>query len=232
MGYLVSVVIPIRHNDLFMNRAIRSIQDSSYKNVEILVVDEGKERGEQKNMGFRRAKGEYVLFLDSDMTIHPYLIEEAVIRLGNVDGLYIPEIIVGDGFWIRVRNFERSFYNGSNVDCIRFIRHDAFIPFDEKHTGIEDWDWDRRFKGAKEITHYPLYHHEKWDVRKYVERKKYYAKDFEEYKKRYGDKESPLNPLYRLELLGRKWYKLIRHPILVIGVLCLMVIKARVLWRG
>ena len=65
----------------------------------------------------------------------------------NVDALYIPERIVGDGFWIKVRDFERSFYVGTVIDAVRFIRKDLFEKiggFDETLIGPEDWDLNRQ----------------------------------------------------------------------------------------
>ncbi|GAH55484.1 unnamed protein product, partial [marine sediment metagenome] len=64
--------------------------------------------------------------------------------------LYIPEKIIGRGFWIKVRDLERSFYNATYIDCVRFIKKGAFDKvggFDETLTGPEDWDFDRRVTG-------------------------------------------------------------------------------------
>ena len=120
------------------------------------------ERALQRNLGAEISKGKYLLFLDADMFIDEYLIQNCVLlcekHQERYDGLYIREEIVGKGFWIRVRNFERSFYDGTRIDAIRFIKKSHWIPFDHTLTGVEDWDWDRRFKGKKGMANYCLYH--------------------------------------------------------------------------
>ena len=58
--------------------------------------------------------------------------------------MIVPERTVGSGFWVEVRAFERSFYDGSHaVEEIRFFSWDVFDQaggFDERLTGCEDWD--------------------------------------------------------------------------------------------
>ena len=36
----------------------------------------------------------------------------------NIDVLYIPRRIIGNGFWIKGRDFERSFYTGTLIDAV------------------------------------------------------------------------------------------------------------------
>jgi glycosyltransferase involved in cell wall biosynthesis len=174
---MVSIIIPNSGRDL--TELYKSIENSNYKDVELIVVDEGKERSYQRNKGASIAKGEYFLFLDSDMTIHPALLWECVYCKNEYAGLYIPEIIVGHP----VKTWLRSFYNGTRVDAIRFIDRRYWIPFDEDITGFEDWDWDRRFQGTKGITYFPLYHHTNGSVRKKLR----YAKWMKLYKDKYPD---------------------------------------------
>jgi hypothetical protein len=53
----------------------------------------------------------------------------------RIVGIYVPEVIKGDSYWARVRNFERSFYNHTVIDAVRCIRKKTFIEvdgFDEK----------------------------------------------------------------------------------------------------
>ena len=85
------------------------------------------------------------------MILNEKVIEECVNKCEkeNLIALYIPERIVGKGFWIKVRDFERTFYNATCIDGVRFVRRDKFFEikgFDETLTGPEDWDFDRRIK--------------------------------------------------------------------------------------
>ena len=78
----------------------------------------------------RNAKGKYVLFIDSDMELTERVVEECVElaeRDDKIGGIIIPERSVGDGFWVRVRDFERSFYAGTVIESARFFRRDLAL---------------------------------------------------------------------------------------------------------
>ena len=79
----------------------------------------------QRNYGFENAKGKYILSLDADMRIHKDLIKECVSvseEKEKIVGVYVPEIILGDSPFHKIRRFERSFYNGTSIDAVRFFR--------------------------------------------------------------------------------------------------------------
>ena len=57
---MVSVIIPIRKGEN-VSEVINSLKLSCYKDIEIIVVDEGLERSAQRNIGIKRAKGEYLI---------------------------------------------------------------------------------------------------------------------------------------------------------------------------
>lgn len=173
---LVSVIIPAFNEEKVIGRLLNSIKKQSYKNIEIIVVDDAstdktpliakrftskvfmqahKERSVQRNFGAAKAQGEYFLFLDADMELQKNVIDECVIEIRSrlkTGAVTIPEVPVSYNFWGRVKAFERSFYNeegDTNTDASRFFSKRAFIKaggYDETITGPEDWDLPETIK--------------------------------------------------------------------------------------
>lgn len=101
---LVSVVVPIYNVEKYLGRCIQSILNQSYENLQIILVDDGStdesghiaDKWNQKdkrilvihqsnaglsaarNCGIKQAKGDYILFVDSDDWIHPQMIQEMI----------------------------------------------------------------------------------------------------------------------------------------------------------
>ncbi|MDL1969868.1 MAG: glycosyltransferase [Candidatus Desulfofervidaceae bacterium] len=172
-GSLVSIVVTTKNEEKHIENCLKSIKLQTYPDIEIIVVDnnsidktkkiakkytnlvfnKGPERSAQRNFGMMKvAKGKYVMYVDADMILSPTLIEDCVYEMKNnedLTALYIPEIVLGNNFWSKVRRFERRFYDGTTIDCVRFIRKDIFIKiggFDLSMTGPEDWDLDKKIR--------------------------------------------------------------------------------------
>ena len=99
---LISVIIPVYKVEKYLNQCIESVVAQSYRNLEIILVDDGspdrcpeicdmwakkdarvrvihKKNGgvsDARNVGLDESRGEYVLFVDSDDLIAPELVEE------------------------------------------------------------------------------------------------------------------------------------------------------------
>ena len=193
----------------------------------------GPERSAQRNFGFENAKADFVIYLDADMRLSPTVIEECINSIENGDdvlGVYVPEKVVGEGFWINVRNFERSFYDATYIDAARFIKKDAFLElggFDLSLCGPEDWDLDRRLleKGKLHLIKAHLNHDEgAFSFSKYFGKKKYYATSFDTYTKKWNNDKivrKQLGIYYRflgVFIENGKWKKLLKHPFLTFGM--------------
>lgn len=99
---LVTVVLPIYNVEKYLNRCIESVVNQTYKNIEIILVDDGsvdscpaicdewakkdsrikvihkqnQGLGMARNTGIENADGEYICFFDSDDFIEPETIEK------------------------------------------------------------------------------------------------------------------------------------------------------------
>jgi glycosyltransferase involved in cell wall biosynthesis len=226
---LVSIVVPT-HGNRNLNLLNNSIKDSLYKNVEIIIVNQNKERSEQRNLGIDRAQGEFLLWLDSDQSVSPMLISECVRTMNwheYCNGLYIPEVIVAESFFGKIRKFEREFYTGTAIDCVRFVRMSICPRFNTELKGPEDSDFDRRVPHRKMTTTHVLYHHDDIKPHEYFIKKTYYGKSLNKYAELNPD-DKCLDLKYRcwdVFVENGKWRKLVCHPILTFGIIFLLAIR-------
>jgi glycosyltransferase involved in cell wall biosynthesis len=214
---LISVIITTKNEEKNIANCLESIKKQTYPQelIEIIVVDnnsedrtreiaskytdrvfdKGPERSAQRNLGVERSSGEYVMYLDADMILNKDVIKNCVEYINenkDIVGLYVTEIVMGKKYWSKVRRFERSFYDATVIDCVRFMRKDIFQKvggFDEKFTGPEDWDLDKKIRnaGKTDLIKTPIYHNEtEFDLRKYLGKKAYYARQFNEYISKWG----------------------------------------------
>lgn len=260
---MVSIIITTKNAEEFIADCIKSVVNSNYvkegKEVEIILVDnystdktveiakelgaktflKGPERSAQRNYGVEQSSGEIVGILDADMTLSKNVITECVEifeKDKNIKALYVPEKIFGSGFFNRVRNFERSFYNATVVDGVRFFRRESFLEiggFDTSLNGTEDWDIDRRIRNIGEVSiiKSPLFHHENHSLKQWTIKKSYYASNFDNYFKKWGfDKATKKQFGFYYRYIGvfienGKWKNLIRHPLLALSMYFLLFLK-------
>ena len=95
----ISVIVPVYNVEKYLNRCVESIINQTYKNLEIILIDDGstdassqmcdayednrivvihKENeglGLSRNVGISKATGEYILFVDSDDYLDEDMIE-------------------------------------------------------------------------------------------------------------------------------------------------------------
>jgi len=192
-------------------------------------------RGAQVNFGVKKSRGEIIFFPDADMTFQPGLFSEvAKLFEKDVDALYVPETVIGHRYFGRVRNFERSFYNQTVIDAVRFVRKTTFNQvggFDVKNIVFapDDWDLTKMIKNAGKkfgITKKMLYHHEEsMTLINYISKKDKYISTFDGYIKKWGARDSDLKKQlgFSYRYFGvfsesGKWKKILRHPVLSVSM--------------
>ncbi len=99
----ISVVVPVYNGEKFLKETLESIQSQTFTDFEVLVVDDGSNDatasivadfgvldkrfkfiplahqgapGHCRNEGLRRAKGKYLVYLDSDDSMYPTMLED------------------------------------------------------------------------------------------------------------------------------------------------------------
>jgi glycosyltransferase involved in cell wall biosynthesis len=246
----VSVIVPSRNSGSFIGACLQSIRLQTYNNIEIIVVDNNStddtkaiariftkkvynkspERSVQRNFGAKKAKGNFLLFVDSDMILEKDVVRECVEKIRNHKAIVIPEKSFGIGFWAECKRLERSFYLHVDwIEAARFFRRTLFTEFngyDEKNTGTEDFDLPQRIKnkyGQKAIGRvqgYILHNEGNTSLIKTLEKKYYYASKLAVYKvnnQKYFIKQA--NLLVRYKLYFSKPKLLFSNPFIGIGML-------------
>ena len=128
-GVLVSVIIPLYNRENTIRRAVDSILNQTYTNIEVLVVDDGsidhsvqmldkyidddrvkvfcqkQNRGANaaRNRGIREAKGEYIAFHDSDDAWVPDKLEKQL------------KCMETENYDVCFSSFKRFFTNSSQI---------------------------------------------------------------------------------------------------------------------
>lgn len=146
-NYKISIIIPTYNIENYIENCINSIKDQTYKNIEVIIVDDGsidktctiiknsiekddrfillkKENGgpsSARNMGIDIVSGDYTMFVDGDDYICNTYIEQLVLAVTNNQ-----DLIIG--------GFEYSFNNGKKNELCLADNFDVDIDcFVEKY---------------------------------------------------------------------------------------------------
>lgn len=137
---LISIIVPAYNAEKSIERCIESIQNQTYENIEIIVVNDGstdktyeillklqeKDKriilcdkrnegvSEARNAGLSLAKGEYIGFVDSDDCIDKRMYESLIQR------------IITDNSDMAICAL-REYYSKDNIVDIKFIKKDCVL---------------------------------------------------------------------------------------------------------
>ena len=162
---MISVVIPARPGES-ATLVYESLRKQSYQDLEvILVVDHGN-RGAPwaRNRGLELARGDYVLFSDTDVRWEPmalahllHALEQGSKQGPDADGLRVGYAYGSyyetrpPGWWHRWRTRRsgpighrpwdlRALYEHNFISTMSLICREHCVPFDESIERLQDWD--------------------------------------------------------------------------------------------
>lgn len=134
----ISVIVPIYNVEKYLDRCIESILKQTYKNIEIILVDDGstdnsgkmcdqfakrdnrikvihKKNGgmsDARNVGLDFVSGEYIAFVDSDDWISPVMFE----RLYSILKKYKTEIVVCEPIYAYETYIDEQQFSGKSFE--------------------------------------------------------------------------------------------------------------------
>ncbi len=165
MNDLVSVVVPIYNVEKYLNRCLQSIVNQTYKNLEIILVDDGSPDncpsmcddwktkdsrikvihksnaglGEARNTGIKNANGKYIFFFDSDDYVALNTVErclECALKTNADTVVYGRANVYPNGdIEEKANNIDTNLYENESIT-------DDFLPglFDYSHGfGVSAW---------------------------------------------------------------------------------------------
>ncbi len=174
MKDLISVIVPVYNAERYLDRSIGSILNQSYKNIEVICVNDGsrdnsleklyemqkndsrikiinQENGgvsRARNEGLKHVKGDYIQFVDADDDLDP---DYFTIQLGRIKETGADMAICNNRHPFFMTNFTDRVYD--------LTSHDDFIEF-YQHTYGPTLPWNKLIKASavKGITFFENIH--------------------------------------------------------------------------
>lgn len=164
----ISVIIPVYNHALELSKALESIFNQTFQDIEVIIVNDGSTDGvasvlfgwqvnrqnlkiinqanlgapAARNRGFKESVGQYVIFLDADLTAKPEMLKKMVKILdekSEIDFVYSSfnfgwkKFICGP---FDVSRLKKDNY----IHTSSLLRREKFIGFDEALKKFQDWD--------------------------------------------------------------------------------------------
>lgn len=162
---LISIIVPVYNGELYIQRCLKSIIKQTYTNFEVIIIDDGSvdhthdictrffydsrikyyyqsNQGVSaaRNMGLKKAQGEWIMFIDSDDWVSPYFCElslHAVIATNSDLGMFRYTIVDSE----KISNFSRM--NNKNYQSLKKKEAMNLILEDTK---VGNYAWNKIYK--------------------------------------------------------------------------------------
>jgi glycosyltransferase involved in cell wall biosynthesis len=259
----VSIIIPTFNSAENLPSCLQSVRNQTYKHHEVIVVDgfstdetvkvaerfgahvfrRKSTQAEARNVGVEKARGKYVLFMDSDQTLSPSLIEECVEKFDTeeVGMVRIPEVFVGTGYWSVCSAIWKNTYE--NVEFLyekrprlmhgepRFFvkaRLQDFGVFDTTLVWGEDYELYERLRasGVKEgFCSSVMYHQEGTSIKQILLKNLRYAESMPIFVKQTNSSVFPKMTTHAL-LTFIEILKSVQNPAVAFGCFFLLLVKS------
>ncbi len=172
---MLSIVIPTLNEEKYLPHLLCSLQNQTFRDYEILVADAdsrdatrdiaadhgcqvvaGGRIAQGRNAGARQARGEYILFLDADVTLTPSFLAELLSqihrrRLDVASGFITPDsnkivdraLVTTSNVWHFAIQYFYPHASGFYIVARKSL-HEAIGGFDEELFLTEDHDYVMR----------------------------------------------------------------------------------------
>ncbi len=180
MNERISVIIPYYQSENTIEQTIISIQQQTYTNIEIIVVDDGspipltlpqfpsvrillqehKGAPAARNRGANEATGDYYIFWDADIIGVPTMLEHMVHALHHAPDV---DFVYGNFYFgthaMKGRPFDPAMLRkGNYIPTTSLLRASAYVLWDESLKRFQDWDfWLQLVTAGKKGVWVPKY---------------------------------------------------------------------------
>ena len=167
----ISVIIPIYNCEKYIKECLSSLIKQTFKNFEIICINDGSnddtlkilkkfeakdERiiifnqnnsgpGIARNIGMKKSKGKYLIFLDSDDIFKKTMLEELYIKIKENDS----DVVICNSQNFEKKKWWKKFYEKNYLISNNIIKQKTFSSLDIEKDFLNLfiwWPWDKLFK--------------------------------------------------------------------------------------
>lgn len=172
----ISIIVPVYNAECFLRRCIRSIENQSYSNYEVILINDGSTDGSEaicldyanrdprvryvkqenqgvsatRNKGFHLAKGQYITLLDNDDCLNTNSLEMIAKHAVNNPDVIIMEYrdVSTDEDIERILSTRFENVNTWVINKqAEFLQKEMFCPREEKYKGLTMvFPWGRAYR--------------------------------------------------------------------------------------